>query len=48
MLFGGQIVDLCNRHNFKDFALLGGVVLVGVVDPVFAWTTSMDLSFLTC
>ena len=33
-----------------DFAFFGGVVSVGVVDPMydFVWTTSFDFSFLTC
>ena len=50
--FGGGIGDLCKSCSVGgDFALLGGVVHVGVVDPmsVFVWTTSLDFSlFLTC
>ena len=50
-VFGGLIGDLCNSCFVGDFALLGGVVHVRVVDPmrVFAWTTSLDFSlFVTC
>ena len=52
MVFGGWIGDLCKSCFVGgDFLLLGGVVCVGVVDPmcVFAWTISLDFSlFLTC
>ena len=46
MVFGGQIGDLCKICFDGDFALLGWVVHVGVVDPtcVFAWTTLLGFS----
>ena len=50
-VFGGWIGNLCkNCFVGGDFAVLGGVVCVGVIYPMclFAWTTSFDFSlFLT-